>query len=134
MDFASRPEGDTLPDGTFIPGGTAIGICAFGIHRNKEIYGEDAKLFRPERWLEANEEQLVKMKRTQEMVFSGGLYRCLGEQIAKMELNKAVFELVRRFEFTMEKPNKPFDREFCFGLFLQTGMWVRVTEREMEGF
>jgi cytochrome P450 len=127
-----RPEGDTLPDGTFIPGGTAIGLCAFGIHRNKEVYGEDAKLFRPERWFEAKGEQLARMKRTHEMVFGHGLYRCLGEQIAKLELNKAVFELVRRFEFTMESPNKPFDREHSYGLFVQTGMWVRVVEREME--
>jgi cytochrome P450 len=72
------------------------------------------------------------MKRTHEMSFGHGLYRCLGEQIAKLELNKSIFELVRRFEFTMESPSKPFEREHSYGLFLQTGMWVRVVEREME--
>lgn len=126
------PEGDTLPDGTFIPGGTAIGQCSWGIHRNKAIYGEDAKLFRPERWFEAKGEQLARMEKTNQMIFGHGLYRCLGENIAKLELNKAVFELVRRFEFTMENPSKPFEREHSYGLFLQTGMWVRVVEREME--
>jgi cytochrome P450 len=82
------PGGDTLPDGTFIPGGTAIGHCSWAIHRNKAIYGPDAHLFRPERWLEATGERLAKMEKTQLNVFGHGLYRCLGENIAKLELNK----------------------------------------------
>lgn len=121
-----------MPDGTFIPGGTAIGLCAWAIQHNKEVFGEDAKLFRPERWFEADAEQLARMKKTNEMVFGHGRYRCLGEQVAKLELNKVVFELLRRFDFTLEKPSKPFDREFSYGLFLQTGMWVRVVERQAE--
>jgi cytochrome P450 len=126
------PGGDTLPDGTFIPGGTAIGHCSWAIHRNKAIYGPDAHLFRPERWLEAKGERLAKMERTQLNVFGHGLYRCLGENIAKLELNKVIFELVRRFEITLEDPAKPFERNTSYGLFLQTGMWVRIEEREVE--
>jgi cytochrome P450 len=49
------PEGDTV-NGVFIPDGTEIGECFWGVQRNKEIYGEDAMLFRPERWLEAEGE------------------------------------------------------------------------------
>ena len=31
---------------------TVVGTSAWVIHRNREIYGEDADEFRPERWLE----------------------------------------------------------------------------------
>jgi cytochrome P450 len=29
----------------FIPGGTNVGYCAWGIHRNKEVFGDDAEMF-----------------------------------------------------------------------------------------
>ncbi|KFY24339.1 hypothetical protein V491_02193 [Pseudogymnoascus sp. VKM F-3775] len=38
--------------GQFIPGGTAISANAWVIHLDKEIFGEDADKFRPERWME----------------------------------------------------------------------------------
>ena len=124
------PEGDYLPDGTFIPGSTAIGLCSWGMHRNKAVYGPDANVYRPERWLEAPPEQLAMMERTHEMIFGYGQFKCLGMAIAKVELNKVVFELVRRFEFTVEDVARPVERQRCFGLFLQKGIWCRVVERE----
>jgi len=35
----------------FIPEGTNIGWCVWGITMNRDIFGEDANIFRPERWL-----------------------------------------------------------------------------------
>lgn len=61
--------GDTL-NGMFVPGGTEIGYCAWGVHHSKEIFGEDADMFRPERWLEASEEKLKVMNQTAELVFN----------------------------------------------------------------
>src|SRR5204863_6873556 len=45
-------EGDTI-NGIFVPGGTRIGYCAFGIQRNRPGFGVEPASFRPERWLEA---------------------------------------------------------------------------------
>src|SRR5690606_29609479 len=50
------PEGDII-DGKFIPGGTQVGSNVMALHRSKKIYGPDADIYRPERWLEAGEEQ-----------------------------------------------------------------------------
>ncbi|KAL3482853.1 cytochrome P450 [Aspergillus germanicus] len=36
----------------FIPGGSGISANAWVIHQNKDIFGEDADKFRPERWME----------------------------------------------------------------------------------
>lgn len=46
------PEGETLEDGCFIPAGTNVGISSGALHHDKEMYGHDADLYHPERWLE----------------------------------------------------------------------------------
>jgi hypothetical protein len=51
------------------------------------MYGPDADLYRPERWLEAKGEKLQAMNRCMEFVFGGGRYTCLGKTIAFLKLN-----------------------------------------------
>jgi hypothetical protein len=55
------PEGAEL-DGRFFPGGTTIAANGWVLHRDKEVFGQDADDFRPERWLE-DEERAKKMER-----------------------------------------------------------------------
>lgn len=50
-------------DGYQIPGGTIVGVNAWVIHRNTDIFGNDVDIFRPERWVEASDEKLSEMKR-----------------------------------------------------------------------
>jgi cytochrome P450 len=57
------------------------------------MYGADADIFRPERWLEASGEKLEAMKRSSELVFGYGKYGCLGKTIAFLELNKVIAEV-----------------------------------------
>lgn len=45
------PTGGATVAGHFIPAGTIIGANPWVIHRNKEVFGEDADQFRPERWM-----------------------------------------------------------------------------------
>ena len=47
------PEGKTLAGETF-PEGVIVGIPAWTVHRDKKVWGEDAEIFRPERWLEGD--------------------------------------------------------------------------------
>lgn len=92
MSKEAPPEGDTI-NGKFIPGGTKIGYCAWGIFRDKDIFGEDAHAFRPERWIEDSSEQIKRRELTLELIFSFGKYRCLGRDVAQMELNKIFVEV-----------------------------------------
>jgi len=57
------PEGGAVLCGYRLPAGTEVGINAAVIHYNKEIYGEDAASFRPERWLDSNPEKIKVMDR-----------------------------------------------------------------------
>jgi cytochrome P450 len=66
----------------FLPGGTNVGYCVLGLNRNKEIFGDDVKMFRPERWLTEDEGKSTAMKRTTGLIFGYGKYQCLGKPIA----------------------------------------------------
>lgn len=50
--------------GKWLPGGTIVGICPWVLHRDKRVFGNDADVFRPERWLEASPETLKVMDRS----------------------------------------------------------------------
>ena len=85
-------EGETF-DGKFIPGGTSIGMNLAGLLRNKKVFGVDADMFRPERFLELNEAARIDMQRNVELIFGFGRWMCVGKMIAFMELNKIFFEV-----------------------------------------
>jgi cytochrome P450 len=124
------PEGDTI-DGKFVPGGTQIGSNVMAIHRSKKIYGPDADIFRPERWLEAEGEQLARMSSTVDLVFHSGKFQCPGRGVAWMEFNKIFVELFRRFDFSLANPVQPAHIRNA-GLWLIDEFWVRVTRRNEE--
>jgi cytochrome P450 len=86
------PGGDTI-DGKFIPGGTQLGVSPLSIHHSKKMFGEDAEMFRPERWLEAKGDKLEEMSSTVDLVFHSGKWQCLGKTVALMEFNKIFVEV-----------------------------------------
>lgn len=94
------PSGEALEDGRVIPGGTRMAWSWWGMQHNQDIYGSDAHYFRPDRWLELEpgSERLVRMERTQELIFGSGRYGCLGKSLAFVELNK-VFATVCLLRF-----------------------------------
>lgn len=57
------PEGGMSVNNYYIPAGTNVGVNPAVIHHDKTIYGVDADDFRPERWLEAGEDQIKAMDR-----------------------------------------------------------------------
>lgn len=89
------PSGDKI-DGKFAPGGTIIGWNSWGLMRDKETFGADAGMFRPERWLPeggAGDAKRKMMEEVQGLIFGYGRFGCLGKNVAVMELNKYVPEV-----------------------------------------
>ncbi|KAF2817669.1 pisatin demethylase [Mytilinidion resinicola] len=119
----------------FLPGGTLIGYSAWGMHRNnKALYGEDAHVFRPERWFvdekePGGAERLAQMLKTNDMIFGYGKWHCLGKVVAMIEIHKVIFELLRNFDFALTNPSEPWTISNAMGLFAIGNMWVEVTER-----
>ncbi|PWY97649.1 cytochrome P450 [Testicularia cyperi] len=80
-----------------VPAGTTVGISPYVLHRNKEAFGHDADIFRPERWLEGGEEGRKRLERFN-MTFGGGSRACIGKNISLMELSKIIPEILMRFD------------------------------------
>ncbi|KAJ5660932.1 uncharacterized protein N7484_000304 [Penicillium longicatenatum] len=57
------PEGGATVNGTFLPGSTRVGVSAWVMHRDETVFGTDSRVFRPERWIEVDDEKLRKMER-----------------------------------------------------------------------
>jgi cytochrome P450 len=85
-------EGENV-HGIFIPGGTNIGINPWYILRDPVNFGADAEIFRPERWLEVEDQKRKGMEYAWELVWGYGKFKCLGHNIAMMEMGKVIFEV-----------------------------------------
>jgi cytochrome P450 len=57
------PEGGVVLGGHWFRSGTVVGVNAWVLHRNQDVFGHDAEIWNPERWLKANTEQLKAMDR-----------------------------------------------------------------------
>ena len=126
------PGGETV-NGIFIPGGTEVAYSSFTTQRRKDIFGEDAQYFRPERWIEAaavgdDGEKLTAMDSTLDLIFGSGRFTCLGKHIAFIELDKVIPTLLRDFDWGLVDPMRHIESK-CFGVFVQKGLFLRATER-----
>ena len=149
LEMKEVPPGGDVINGQFVPGGTRLGVSALSVQRSKAVFGDDADLFRPERWLEGDEEEQMRMRQHGELVFGSGRWGCSGKSVAFMELNKTFVEvrvyrvttkflemfslitriqLFRRFDMQLVDPTNPIET-VNKNMFFQKNMWVRVTER-----
>ncbi|KAK3312760.1 pisatin demethylase [Apodospora peruviana] len=126
----SPEQGDTWK-GVYIPPGTKVGACVYGLLRREDIFGDDPEQFRPERWLEATPEKRLEMEGAVELIFSYGRFKCLGRNIAAIELNKTFVELIRRFDFAIVDPEKPWKSRNA-GIFLINDFWMRAYPRAVQ--
>ena len=88
------PKGGDTIKGIFFPEGTEVGVCDAALCRNKEVFGEDAEVFRPDRWM-VDEKTSARYRYVVESIFGTGRYVCLGRHIAMIELFKVFTEVSR---------------------------------------
>jgi cytochrome P450 len=69
------PEAGTTVDGVFLPAGTIVGMNPWVAARDRAVYGGDAHVFRPERWIEADEKTMKLMDRNWLAVSLGDVRR-----------------------------------------------------------
>ncbi|KAK4184544.1 putative cytochrome P450 E-class, group I [Podospora australis] len=83
--------------GKRIPAGTNVCWDALSVMQDKEVFGDDAEVFRPERWLDeagVDPDRKKVMEQVQGLVFgTPSRWECLGKQIALFELNKVFVEV-----------------------------------------
>ncbi|KAF1984945.1 cytochrome P450 [Aulographum hederae CBS 113979] len=85
------------PDGRspiLVRAGEAVGYCVYVMHRRKDIYGDDADFFRPERWEVEGFERGLGWGY---LPFNGGPRVCLGQDFALMEAAYTIISIVQTF-------------------------------------
>ncbi|CAK7208017.1 hypothetical protein SEUCBS139899_010851 [Sporothrix eucalyptigena] len=106
--------GLTLPDGSFVPPGTAVGLNPYVLGRNKSVWGPDADEFKPERWLsregesDADYQQRLREMNAADLTFGGGSRICIGRHVAMLETYKVVATLLARYRLLPAKEPVPF--------------------------
>lgn len=88
------PGGDTIC-GQFVPEGTDVFVNFVSMLRDKEVFGQDADVFRPERFIECNEGKRAELRRHVDLGFGFGRWMCPGKTLAWLELNKVFVEVSR---------------------------------------
>ncbi|KAK0632492.1 cytochrome P450 [Immersiella caudata] len=113
---------------TVLPPGTVVGCAAWVVHQNKGVFGEDAHVFRPERYLDATVEQLQAMERANLAWGLGGRV-CLGKHIAELEMKMVIPTLLLSFDLNLCNSNLdiPFRNMGTFEMELNP---ILVTARE----
>ncbi|KAI1810882.1 cytochrome P450 CYP4/CYP19/CYP26 subfamily protein [Poronia punctata] len=120
------PAGGITIQGKYIPEGTIVGASPYVVNRYTPVFGEDAEIWRPERWLEGDRKVLDRSLLT----FGAGKRVCLGKHIGILELKKLVSFLVMEYDLKLVDPNR-FTVENAWVL-KQRGLDVRVTKRRGE--
>lgn len=127
-------SGLTLPDGSFVPPGTAVGMNPFIVGRNEGVWGPDANEFRPERWLKSdaeddgNYQQRLRQMNAADLVFGAGSRICIGRHMAMLETYKIAATLVLRYKIL--PPKVPTEFVIVSGfLSRQTGLACRLEKR-----
>jgi cytochrome P450 len=123
------PDGGVELCGKFIPEGTIIGCNAWTVHRDRELYGSDADIFRPERWIDSSPELIQRMENLS-FTFGYGSRGCVGRNIAMLEITKFIPELFRRFEITLVDPKRY--KLHAAWLVVQSGLDVKIKRRALE--
>lgn len=107
------PEGGlALPDGSFVPPGTGVGLNPYIIGRNAHLWGEDVDNFRPERWLRADGEDEAafaarwRRQAASDLNFGAGERICLGKNLGLVEVYKIVATLLNRYDMELADPGK----------------------------
>ncbi|KAK3306759.1 cytochrome P450 [Chaetomium strumarium] len=132
------PEGGlALPDGSScVPAGTAVGMNAYVVQRNRAVWGPDADDFHPERWLRADDGETEAQYRVRlqkmnaaDLTFGGGSRVCIGRHLALVEVYKLVATLLNRYDMELAHPEREWtvtNRWFA----RQTGLIVKLRLRE----
>lgn len=141
------PRGGDTIKGIYYPEGVEVAICDDAICRNTKLFGQDACIFRPDRWLEVDASTHRAYYQAVDTVFGSGRFLCLGKHIAMMELHKAIFEarlprlkqsrlanlliqLIRHFDWMIVDPMRGIDTyAHAHGVHIQSGMNMLATAR-----
>jgi cytochrome P450 len=122
---------DTTILGQFIPKGTKVILAPWAVNHSKELWGDDAGEFNPDRWMapgQANSGGAVSNYAF--LTFLHGPRSCIGLKFATAELAALLAVFVGTFEFEMTDPNEEIIIKGGITARPRNGMRVNLTRVE----
>ncbi|KAL2221180.1 putative PDA-like cytochrome P450 monooxygenase [Thermoascus aurantiacus ATCC 26904] len=129
------PEGGLHVAGHYIPPGAMVGMNPSIVGANRDVYGQDAAVFRPERWLqeegETAEEYEARLQRMNscDLTFGGRSRICIGKNLALLEVYKVIPTLFSLYEIELADPKKEWKIQNSWFV-RQEGIEVRLSRRK----
>lgn len=124
---------DTTIVGQFVPKGTTIILASWAVNMSKELWGEDASDFNPDRWLGPGRTNTGGAESNYAfLTFLHGPRSCIGQAFARAEFACLLAATVGRFE--MELENKDMVIEIKGGITSRPKDGLRVIMRPAEGW
>jgi len=109
------PKSGLEVDGYYLPPGTTVGVNPWVLGRSKELYGEDAGIWRPERWLEYSEDKIRALDKYS-MNFGTDARACLGKHLATHIFTKIIPLMFTYFDWSYVEPEKKREIECTFSV------------------
>ncbi|KAI0966082.1 cytochrome P450 52E2 [Xylaria arbuscula] len=104
----------------FVTKGTYLRYIPWVMHRRKDIFGDDAEEFRPERWED--------LRVTYEYVpFNAGPRICIGQQFALTQMALITFRLLQAFKAIERRDERPPIQKLGINLSMLYGCLVSFT-------
>ncbi|KAI1823938.1 cytochrome P450 [Xylaria intraflava] len=103
-----------------VKAGATVQYIPWSMHRRKDVYGEDAEEFRPERW--------DKLRVTHEYLpFNAGPRICIGQQFALTQMALITFRLLQTFKAIEWRDSRPPVQKLGVNLSMLNGCIISVT-------
>lgn len=123
---------DTIIQGQHIPKGTMITIASWAVNASKELWGEDALEFNPDRWLGDGKTSNSggALNNFANLTFMHGPRSCIGKDFARSELLCLMAAWFGRFEVELENPE--LGKDMIGWVTLRPGHRLPVRFREVD--
>ncbi|KAJ8432439.1 hypothetical protein Cgig2_027736 [Carnegiea gigantea] len=121
---------DVLPDGTFVPAGSAVTYSIYSTGRMKFIWGEDCLEFRPERWLSSDGKRIELDNQFKFVSFNAGPRICLGKDLAYLQMKSIAAAVLLRHRLTVARGHK-VEQKMSLTLFMKNGLVMDVHRRDL---
>ncbi|KAJ4490988.1 cytochrome P450 [Lentinula aciculospora] len=136
--FRKVTQDHTFSDGTFVPKGNFVNCPARAMHKDPEIYGENAEQFDPFRWSVLREQEGQKTKHQHTATspayipFGHGTHACPGRFFASMELKILMAYLLMNYEFRFPDGKRPPEELLGDVNIPNTKAIVHIRRRQLE--
>lgn len=128
----------TVIRGQQIPTGTQVILCPWAINRSTELWGRNAGVFAPERWIDCRDDgEDVRpnnhggaSSNYAMLTFLQGPHRCIGEAFSRSKLRCLVAALVGSFRLEMVDSKADVVPTGIIGMHAMNGMHLRIIALE----